>query len=325
MRTTSFFLDFACSMASNATAEGSASWGELLDRPCPERVASGHDDGHALVLDTLGYLRNRGGLTGPVDADEHDDGGPLLLGEPTVEVELVDLQDIPHGVLDGHLHDLLQRVGAVVFPADQVLADPCLDLLDDGVCDIRLEQDYLQLVEDLVERVLLDLLPGVRDHGGRERLGCPLGLLLLLLLELQHLLPGELRLLHGSRGGCRFRFGSPDRFLCRRYVLHWGRCLLGPRDLGCGLRCRGLLFGLLRFVDLLLVKVLVGLGEKALHLGLEGLEHCRHLHCMEAACCLWLYSCWTAAVMFVSAFWASLRASTDFFSASEISVLFASM
>ena len=83
---------------------------QLFDGTCPERVAGGHDDGLLLVLETLRDLGDGRGLTGTVDTDEHDDGGPLLLGDPLVEVELVDLQDIPDGILDGHLDDLLERV-----------------------------------------------------------------------------------------------------------------------------------------------------------------------------------------------------------------------
>ncbi len=122
--------------------------GELLDGAGPERGARRHDDGPPVLHHAVRDLRDGGGLAGPVDPDEHDDGGPLLLGEPSVEVELVYLQDVPHGVLDRHLDDLLQGVGAVVLLPDEVLADPRLDLLDHGVGHVGLEQDDLQLVED---------------------------------------------------------------------------------------------------------------------------------------------------------------------------------
>ena len=157
-----------------------------------------------VLHDTVRDLRDGGGLPGSVDADEHDDGGSLLLGEPSVEIEFVYLEDVPDGVLDRELHDLLQGVGAVVLLPDKVLAHAGLDLLDDGIRHVCFEEDDLQLVQDLVEGVLLDPLPGVSD-GGLGGLAVVLGLLLLLLLELQHLLPGELRLLlrgFGSRCGC---------------------------------------------------------------------------------------------------------------------------
>ena len=241
--------------------------GELLDGARPEGVAGREDHRLPVLHDTVRDLRDGGGLPGSVDADEHDDGGSLLLGEPSVEVEFVYLEDVPDGVLDRELHDLLQGVGAVVLLPDKVLAHAGLDLLDDGVRHVCFEEDDLQLVQDLVEGVLLDPLPGVSD-GGLGGLAVVFGLLLLLLLELQHLFPGELRLLlrgFGSRCGCGLGLRLCDG-LRDLHLLN-----LRFRRLNGRLGCQNL-FGLLMLVHILFLE-LPALREEAFHLGFQRLEH----------------------------------------------------
>ena len=229
---------------------------ELFDRTCPERVAGGHDDCLILILQTFRYLGDRGGLPGTVDAYEHNDRRFLLLGDPLVEVEFVDLQDIPDRILYGQLHDLFQCVRAVVLLSEEALSHALFDLVRHREGDIRLQEREVEFVEDLVQGRILDLLPAFGDDlcgfpGSRGR-----GLLLL--LELQHLLPGELRLL-------RFR--------------RWGRFLNG-----C---CRDLRGGLLLLIAeyLLLVQLRIGLAEQSFQFGLERIEHPLSLTASGPAAC----------------------------------------
>ena len=171
---------------------------ELFDGSCPECVTSSHDHGLAVALDPVGDFRDGCGLSGSVDTDEHDDRGAVLLGEPLVEVEFVDLQDVPDGIFEGHLDDLFQTVGTVVLLTHEVLLDAGFDFFHDGVCDIRLEKYDLQFIENLIEGILFDLLTGISDDV--IRIHRVFGFEFFLFFELQHLLAGEFGLLRSLRG-----------------------------------------------------------------------------------------------------------------------------
>ena len=65
--------------------------GELFDSTRPEGISRGEYDRVAVLHETVGDLCDRGGLSSTVDTDEHDGNRFLLLCEPLVEVELVEL------------------------------------------------------------------------------------------------------------------------------------------------------------------------------------------------------------------------------------------
>ena len=244
---------------------------ELFDGSGPEGVACRQYDAASLLLQPVGDLGDGGGLAGAVDADEHDDGGLLLFGEPRVEIENVDAEDVADSFFHSELDDLLQGVLPAVLLAGEVVAYTDDDLLHDGICHIGFQEGDLQLVEDVVERVVLDLL--AQERRAEHLVGS-------LVLALDGLALSVLFLLlflgSGGRGG--FGFGLRSGFFPLGFRYLFGNGLLdrslGHRHLGDRRLLDGGCLGFF-LVDRFGVELLA-FFEKVLQLRLEGIEHFNH-------------------------------------------------
>jgi hypothetical protein len=124
---------------------------ELLDGGGALQVAGDQHRVAALGLQQLGELAGRGRLPGALQAGEHDDGGLPGARAGGLAAE----RPLELGV--DRLDDLLRRVeGLGDLLADQRLAQPLDDALDDLEVDVRLEQGEADLLQRRVDGLLVE-------------------------------------------------------------------------------------------------------------------------------------------------------------------------